>query len=71
MGYSSETDFGGNTDRSAGYFVSARGPLDRAFLFVDAFETSSGFYGVQINPVPNPNDISITRSGQISECGGN
>jgi hypothetical protein len=70
MGYSSETDFGGNTDRSAGYFTRATGSRDSAWLYVDAFQSSTGFYGVRINPVPNPADILISRTGQIGECGG-
>ncbi len=70
MGYSSETDFGGNTDRSAGYFTIARGPEDSAWLYVEVYEASSGFYGVRFNPVPNPNDWLFSYSGSIEECGG-
>jgi hypothetical protein len=70
MGYSSETDFGGNTDRSAGYFTIARGSQDSAWLYVEAYEASSGFYGVRFNPVPNPNDWLFSHSGDIAECNG-
>ncbi|HUF40288.1 MAG TPA: hypothetical protein VMN57_17325 [Anaerolineales bacterium] len=69
MGYSSETDFGGNTDRSAGYFAIAEGPNDSAWLYVNAFENSTGFYGVRFNPIPNREDLLVTRTGQIEECG--
>jgi hypothetical protein len=70
MGYSSETDFGGNTDRSAGYFTIARGSRDSAWLYVEVYEASSGFYGVRFNPVPNPNDWLFSHSGDIEECSG-
>ena len=70
MGYSSETDFGGNTDRSAGYFTIAKGPRDSTWLYVEAFESSTGFFGVRYNPVPNPDDVLFNHSGQIEDCGG-
>jgi ribosomal protein L7/L12 len=70
MGYSSETDFGGNTDRSAGYFTIARGTEDSAWLYVEAYHASTGFYGVRYNPVPNPDDRQVSYSGQIEECTG-
>ena len=70
MGYSSETDFGGNTDRSAGYFTIAEGTRDSTWLYVEAFESSTGFFGVRYNPIPNPDDVRYDHSGQIESCGG-
>ena len=70
MGYSSETDFGGNTDRSAGYFTIAEGMRDSTWLYVEAFESSTGFFGVRYNPIPNPDDVLYNHTGQIESCGG-
>ena len=68
LGYSSESDFGGNAWRSAGYYTIIRGPDDRSLFYVEAFESSSGHYSVEANPVPNPNDFFVRQSGQVGEC---
>ncbi len=68
LGFSSESDFFGNTDRSAGYFIIASGPEGRAAFYVNAFESGTGVYGLQASPIPNPNDLTIRDSGRMSAC---
>jgi ribosomal protein L7/L12 len=70
LGYSSSSDFGGNSERSAGYYVRVSGPEDGVLMYVEAYESSGGFFGMEANPVPNPNGFFIRTSGNVSSCSG-
>lgn len=70
LGYSSSSDFGGNTERSAGYYMLVQGPQGRSLLYVEAYHSSTGYFGMRANPVPNPNDFFIQASGDVSSCAG-
>jgi ribosomal protein L7/L12 len=59
FGYSSSSDFGGNSERQAGYYTLLTGPRGRALFYVNAYSDSYGSFGVRANPVPNPNDFFV------------
>ncbi len=71
LGYSSSSDFGGNSEQQAGYYLRARGAHDNRLFYVNAYRSSSDYYSIRINPFPNREDLFITSSGELAACLGN
>ena len=68
LGYSSESDFGGRTERSAGYLVRVNGLRDAAWLMVNFYESRTGYYQLEIERAFSSSDFYFATSGQIDSC---
>ncbi len=68
LGYSAESDFGGNTRQSFQSYAYMWGQNDQSIFYISALKQADDFYWVRANPIPNPGNLFIESQGSLSGC---